>query len=163
MKESTQKSFQLTPELKKEMEKIVPLYATKRAALLPVLNLLQKEHGFISPEIEGEVAQFLGLPLMQVREVVSFYTLFYTHPKGKYHFQVCRNLSCTLKGCEEIINHLKSRLGIDSEQNSQDGRFSLSTVECLGACEVAPMMQLNEKYVGNLTKKSIDELLNTLK
>jgi NADH-quinone oxidoreductase E subunit len=163
MEEKYKMKFEFSPELKTEIEKIVSSYETKRAALLPVLNLLQERQGFISPEIESEVARFLNLPLMQVREVVRFYTLLYTDPKGKYYFQVCRNLSCTLKGCEEIINHLKNRLGIDSEQNSKDGRFSLSTVECLGACEVAPMMQLNKKYVGNLTKKSIDELLNTLK
>jgi NADH:ubiquinone oxidoreductase subunit E len=120
-------------------------------------------HGFISAEIESEAARLLDLPLMQVREVVSFYTLYYAESKGKYHFQVCRNLSCTLKGCEEIIDYLKARIGIDVEQNSSDGQFSLSTVECLGACEIAPMMQLNDRYIGNLTKKSIDELMKTLK
>lgn len=155
--------FELTSKLKAQLDEIVSKYETKRAALLPVLNLFQKEHGFVSPEIECEAARLLELPLMQVREVVSFYTLYHTEPKGKYHFQVCRNLSCTLRGCEEVIDHLKTRLGIDVEQNSSDDQFSLSTVECLGACEIAPMMQLNDRYIGNLTKKSIDELLKTLK
>src|SRR5574341_1832986 len=163
MKSSLKQSFQISAELKAQLDKLVSQYETKRAALLPVLNLLQEKQGFISPEIESEVARFLNLPLMQVREVVSFYTLYYTELKGKHHFQVCRNLSCTLRGCEEIIEHLKSRLGIDVERNSSNGQFSLSTVECLGACEIAPMMQLNDQYIGNLTKKSIDELLNKLK
>ncbi|MBI3276774.1 MAG: NAD(P)H-dependent oxidoreductase subunit E [Chlamydiae bacterium] len=137
-------------------------YETKRAALLPVLNLAQEKYGSLSPEIEKAAAEYLDLPLMQVREVVSFYTLYHTKLKGKYHFQVCRNMSCHLLGCEEIIEYLKTRLSIDVGEDSEDGRFSLSTVECLGACEIAPMMQLNDRYIGPLTKESMDEILSKI-
>ena len=158
-----QQSFQLTADMRSEIEKILAKYETKRAALLPVLNLIQGECGFISPEAERAVAQLLELPLIKVREVVSFYTLYQTKQKGRYSFNVCRNMSCYLCGVEEILEHLKYRLGIDAGETTKDGQFSLSTVECLGACELAPMMQLNDRYVGPLTKEFVDELMEKFK
>lgn len=155
-------TIQLAAELKTELDPIVAKYETKRAALLPVLNAIQKREGFISPEMEKEVADYLSLPLMQVREVMSFYTLFLSRPKGKYQFNVCQTMSCHLAGYKEILEYLKLKLGIGVGETSQDGKCSLSAVECLGACEIAPMMQLNEKYVGNLTRELIDDILNKL-
>ncbi|MBI1884474.1 MAG: NAD(P)H-dependent oxidoreductase subunit E [Chlamydiae bacterium] len=157
-----QAKFQMSSELKTELDKIVSQYETKQAALLPVLNLAQEKYGSISPEIESWVADYLQLPLMKVREVVSFYTLFHAEQKGKHHFQMCRNMSCMLRGCEEMIEYLKERLKLEDGQTSQDRCFSLSTVECLAACEMAPMMQLNDRYVGPLTKESIDQILKEI-
>ena len=99
---------------------------------------------------------------MQVREVVSFYTLFQTEPKGKHLLRVCRTLSCYLSGQEEILEYLKGRLGIEVGKTTPDQKCSLTTVECLGACELAPMMQMNEKYVGPLNKQMIDQILDQI-
>lgn len=159
MEDTNKKEFNLTPDLISKMGTIVSKYETKRAALLPILNLVQGHYGFLSLESEEAVAEFLDLPLIQVEEVVSFYTLFRRQPKGRCHIQVCRTMSCSLRGGESLLDYLKSRLGIDVGQTSPDGRFSLETVECLGACETAPMLRLNDTYIGNLTKESIDRLI----
>jgi len=125
-----------------------------------VLHFVQEKEGFISPESEKEIAEHLGIPVVHVHEVISFYHLFHQKPKGKCHFAVCQTTSCALLGAEEIIEYLKKRLGIQPGETTPDGKFSLSVVECLGACEIAPMMQCNKDYMGPLTKEKIDELIN---
>jgi NADH-quinone oxidoreductase E subunit len=162
MEETKQNTFKITPDLRKRMDAILPNYVRKRAALLPVLNLLHNQFGYITPEIEIAVAEYLELPVMQVREVVSFYTLFQTQPQGKNLLRVCRTLSCYLSGQEEILDYLKGRLGIEVGKTTPDQKCSLATVECLGACELAPMMQFNEKYVGPLNKEVIDQILDQI-
>lgn len=149
----------ITAELKPEMDRITAQYESKRAALLPLLHLVQEKNGIISPEAEQEVADYLGLALAQVHEVVSFYHLFLQKRQGKCHFSVCQTTACSLLGAEELIEHLKKRLGIEEGETTADGKFSLGVVECLGACEIAPMMQCNKDYVGFLTKKMIDEII----
>lgn len=146
-------------ELFQEIDKITSRYEDKRAALLPVLHLVQEKEGLISPKSEKEVAEYLGIPVVHVHEVISFYHLFHQTPKGKCHFSVCQTTSCALLGGEEIIEHLKKRLGINPGETTPDGKFNLSVVECLGACEIAPMMQCNKEYKGFLNKKKIDELI----
>ena len=150
-----------TIDFLKELDKITSRYEDRRAALLPVLHFVQEKEGLISLESEKEVAQYLGIPVVHVHEVVSFYHLFHQKRKGKCHFSVCQTTSCALLGAEEIIEHLKKRLGIKSGETTPDGKFSLSVVECLGACEIAPMMQFNKEYKGFLNKKKIDELINS--
>ena len=125
-----------------------------------MLHFVQEKEGFISPESEKEIAEHLGIPVVHVHEVISFYHLFHQKPKGKCHFAVCQTTSCALLGAEEIIEYLKKRLGIQPGETTPDGKFSLSVVECLGACEIAPMMQCNKDYMGPLTKEKIDELIN---
>ena len=127
---------------------------------MPVLHLIQEVEGFISPESEKTVAEILDIPLVHVREVVSFYHLFDRKKKGKCHFAVCQTTSCALLGAEKIIAHLENRLGIKPGQTTPDGKFSLSTVECLGACEIAPMMQVNKEYQGFLNTDKIDQLID---
>ena len=151
----------ITEELRKEADRVCSLYERKRAAILPVLSLVQEKYGYIPVEAEGEVADYFGIPLSDVRELLSFYSLFHTNPIGEYHFQVCRNLSCALMKGDEILAYLIERLGIQPGETTSDGRFTLSTVECLGACEMAPMMQWNEQYVGPLTKEKIGEILKS--
>ena len=143
-----------------ELDKITSRYEDKRAALLPVLHCVQEKEGLISPESEGKIARYLGIPIVHVHEVVSFYHLFHQTKKGKCNFSVCQTTACALLGAEEIIEHLKNRLGIKSGETTPDGKFSLSVVECLGACEVAPMMQFNKEYKGFLNRKKIDELID---
>ena len=146
-------------DLKQQLDKIISHYEDKRAALLPVLHAVQEKNGLISPESEQAVGDLLGIPVVHVHEVVSFYHLFHQTKKGKCHFSVCQTTSCSLLGGEDIIDHLKNRLGIKAGETTPDGKFSLSVVECLGACEIAPMMQFNKEYKGNLNKKKIDELI----
>jgi len=126
------------------------------------LWLAQKQWGWISKEVMEYVAKLLELPPVKVYEVVTFYTMFHQKPVGKYHFQVCRTLSCELCGKEEIVHHLKKKLGIGLGEVSADGRFSLTEVECLGSCGTAPMAQINEDYHENLTPEKLDEILKKL-
>ena len=152
--------FIFTEDFLEELWKITSRYEDKRAALLPVLHCVQEKEGLISPESEKAVAEFLEIPIVHVHEVVSFYHLFHQKRKGKCHFSVCQTTSCALFGAEEIIDHLKKRLGIKPGETTADGKFSLSVVECLGACEIAPMMQFNKEYKGFLNKKKVDELID---
>lgn len=148
---------------KAEMERITAQYERKQAALLPLLNYAQEQCGHISPEIEQGLSAYLGVPVVHVHEVVTFYTLLHRKPVGKKHFQVCDTLSCQLLGCEGILEHLEKRLGIKPGEVTKDGKFSLAKVECLGACELAPMMQLNDDFVGHLTPAKLDEILDKAK
>ena len=127
---------------------------------MPVLHFIQEREGLISPESEKEIADYLGIPVARVHEVVSFYHLFHQTRKGKCHFSICQTTSCSLLGAEEMIEHLKKRLGVNPGETTSDGKFSLSVVECLGACEIAPMMQCNKEYKGFVNKKKIDELID---
>ncbi len=148
---------------KAQAEEIISRYPERRAAMLPILYLAEKEFGHISPEVEEYVGRLLETPPVKVHEVMTFYTLVAREPRGKYHFQVCRGLSCDLCGCERIINYLSEKLKIKPGETSKDLKYTLTAVECLGACETGPIMQLNEDYIGNLTEKKIDEILSSLK
>ncbi len=150
----------LAPELKAKADKIVANYEERRAALLPVLHLIQDSYGFISEKAELEVAEYIGIPPVDIKEVITFYTLYHSKPCAKYEFNVCRTLSCSLAGQEKIIEFLENKLGIRVGEKSADGKFGLNEVECLGACEMAPMMQFEKEYVGNLTERKIDEILS---
>lgn len=144
---------------KQETDKILGRYEDKRAALLPVLHLFQEKEGFISLETEQKVADIVGVPVVHVHQVVTFYHLFHQERKGKCHFSVCQTTACALLGAEDIIGHIKKRLNIGAGETTPDGKFSLSVVECLGACEIAPMMQHNKDYKGHLTIAEIDRLI----
>ena len=154
----------LVSELKQKADAIVSKYETKRASILEVLRLVMENQGHITLEAEAEVAEYLELPAIDVREVMTFYSLFYSKPKAKTRFHVCRTLSCSLMGGNEIISYLEKKLEIKPGQMTPDGTFSVDTVECLGACEIAPMMQLNDgEYIGCLTEEKIDQLIQSKK
>ncbi len=148
--------------LRKKIDEVVARYPRKEAALLPVLHLVQNEVGCISPPEEQFVAGLLGLKPMKVREVVSFYTMISSRPLGRYHIQVCSNLSCTLLGAGTLLEYLEKKLGIGVGKTSADNKFTLSAVECLGACELAPCMMVNFDYHGQLDKAKIDAILESL-
>jgi NADH-quinone oxidoreductase subunit E len=137
-------------------------YPRKPAALLPILHLVQEELGCVTPEAEAGVAAVLGLRPIQVREAVTFYTMFRRRPIGRYHIQVCDNLSCGLRGSSVLLEHLRGRLGLVPGQTTADGRFTLTTVECLGACETAPCLMINFDYHGNLDPAGVDRILDGL-
>lgn len=155
-------SPELTDQTKKKIAEISSRYTTKEAALLPVLHLVQRETGFISPQEEKLVADLLDIQPIKVKEVVTFYTMFNQQQVGKYHIQVCSNLSCSLLGAESLIDHLKDKLGVAVGETTADQKFTLTTVECLGACEQSPCMMVNFDYFGNLDKDKIDDILDNL-
>jgi NADH-quinone oxidoreductase subunit E len=147
----------------KKVKEVLSHYANKEAALLPVLHIVQQEVGSLSPQEEKLVADLLGVKPIRVREVVTFYTMFHQEPVGKYHIQVCSNISCSLLGAESLVEYLKDKLGVEVGETTPDKKFTLSTVECLGTCELAPCMMINFDYYGHLDKKKIEEILDGLK
>jgi NADH-quinone oxidoreductase subunit E len=148
--------------LRRRIDEIAARYPKKEAALLPVLHLVQRETGCLAAEEERFVARALGLKPVKVREVVTFYTMFLRRPVGKYHLQVCSNLSCSLLGAGPLLEYLRQKLGIGIGETTADGRFTLSTVECLGACEQAPCLMINFDYYGQLDREKIDKILGSL-
>ena len=152
----------VSKELKEKWDKAAALYEEKRAAMLPVLRLSQEHFGYISPEVEEEIAVYMDTTPVHVREVVSFYELFYTEPVGKYNIQFCHTLTCNINGCEDLIKHTKDKIGAQEGETSKDGKYTFSRAECLGACEMAPMMKINKDIYGPLTKDKIDEILKGL-
>jgi len=149
-------------ELQNKIRGLAALYPSKQAALLPVLHLVQNERGSIAPEDERSVAEVIGIKPIKVREVVTFYTMFNRRPVGKYHVQVCSNLSCSLAGGERIVDYLKVKLGVRLGDTTSDGRFTLTEVECLGACEAAPCMMVNFDYYLNLDRDTVDRIFERL-
>ena len=149
-----------TPEFKKRADRICSNYPEKRAGILPVMRLIQESHGAITSEAELEIAAYFGIPPADVRELMTFYTLFYSKPKGRCHIQICRTLSCALLGAGDLLRYLEGKLGIKPGETTSDGQFSLDEVECLGACEMAPMAQINQEYVGPLNKAKLAALLS---
>ena len=146
----------------RRVRELQALYPARRAALLPVLRLAQEAFGYISPEVEVYVAGLFDLAPAHVHEVVTFYTLFFQKPVGRHVLAVCHNLSCTLLGAEDVLAHLGARLGIEAGETTPDGKVTLFRVECLCACELAPMMQVDDDYVGPLTREKIDAILGGL-
>jgi len=134
-------------------------YPAKPASLLPVLHLVQADLGHITPEDERRVAELLEMPAMKVHEAVTFYTMFRRAPVGRYHLQVCTNVSCSIAGSDRLIDHLQARLGIKLGESTHDGKFTLTGVECLGACEQGPCMMINFDYHGNLDAAKLDAFL----
>jgi NADH-quinone oxidoreductase E subunit len=149
-----------TAEYTKELDKITGKYEQKRAALLPLLHCVQEKEGLITPETEKNIADYLGIPVVHVHEVVCFYHLFHQQKIGKCHFSVCQTTACVLRGAEEVMEHIEKRLNIKAGETTPDGKFSFDRVECLGACELAPMMQCNKEYKGFLDKNKIDEIID---
>jgi len=147
----------------KEIKEITTRYPVMRSAVMPALYIVQREYGYITEEGMREVASILGLRPIQVYEIATFYTMYNKRPVGKYHIQVCTNISCSLLGAEHIVDFLSRKLGIGVKETTPDNRFTLSTVECLGSCGTAPMMQINDTYYENLTEAKIEEILEGLK
>jgi len=146
-----------------EVHRLQGLYPDRRAAPLPVLHLAQETFGYISLEVERYVAGLFDLTPAHVHEVVTFYTLFFRAPKGRHIVAVCHNLSCHLAGAPMIVAHLRRRLGIDVGETTDDGRVTLQSVECLCACEHAPMMQVDDRYEFGLTPEKVDRILEGLR
>jgi NADH-quinone oxidoreductase subunit E len=156
-------ALEFSPETYKEFEATVARYPKKEAAILPVLYLAQQEFGYLGSEAIEYVARLMGQSPARVHGVVSFYTMLKTKPIGRHHIQVCRTLPCALRGAEQLTGFIKKTLGIEVGQTTDDGRFTLSEVECLASCGTAPMMQVNDDYYENLTDEKVTEILASLK
>ena len=157
------RTIAFSPEQVAEVRRLQGLYPDKRGALLPVLHMAQDTFGYVSLEVQEYVAGLFDLAPSHVHEVVTFYTMFFQHPKGRHVVAVCHNLSCYLAGSRDILAHVKQRLGIDVGEMTDDGRVTLQSVECLCACEAAPMMQVDDRYELNLTTEKVDRILEGLR
>lgn len=136
----------------------------QKSALLPVLHIAQAEFdGWLSPEVMDYVASILNLQSIEVYEVASFYSMYNLKPVGKCLLEVCRTSSCWLRGAEDVVKHIEKRLGIKEGETTQDGMFTLKTVECLGSCGTAPMLMCGAQFHENLTLEKVDDLLDNLR
>jgi NADH-quinone oxidoreductase subunit E len=142
---------------------ILARYPNKRAALLPLLWLVQEDQGYVSEEAMAEVAALLDLTPPQVYQTISFYTMYNTKPIGKFHLQVCRSLMCGLVGAEDLIRWIHAKIGIKPGETTPDMLFTLKQVECLGSCATGPMMQVNDDYYESLTQDKLNRILDDLK
>ncbi len=150
-------------ENERRFQRLLPHYPNREAAMIPALHLLLEQYGFVSREVMAYVAERLEVPLSKVLAVASFYTMLNMERVGRYHIQVCRTLSCALRGSEEILAHLEKRLGIKAGETTPDGKFTLSTVECLASCGTGPVLQINrDQYEESLTVEKIDAILDRL-
>ncbi len=156
-------AFNLSIEREGELKAVIARYPVTRSALLPALWLVQDETGFVSDEAVAYVAKTLDLPEADVYGALTFYTMFNRRKLGRHHIQVCTNICCWLRGSEDVLKYLKAKLNIDVGGTTKDGAFTLSTVECLGACGGAPMMMVDLEYYEDLTPVKIDEILKNLK
>ena len=150
----------LSTENLTKLEHLKKQFHTAKSLTLPVLWMIQEQYGWISQEAMKYVAELLGQPIRHVYGVVTFYTMFNPKPVGKHHLQICTNISCMLRGADELTEHLCKRLKIKPGETTPDARFTITKVECLGSCGTAPMMQVdNDEYHENLTKEGVDRLL----
>ena len=151
----------LIPEFEKLRERFPEGFES--SLVLPCVRRIQEDRGYVADSDIEELAAYLGVPQIQIEEVLSFYTQFRRKPIGRWHLQFCHNVSCSMNGAERILAHVEKRIGIKPGQTSPDGRYTLSTAECLGSCGTAPMMMVNDGYHENLTCAKVDELLEGLK
>ncbi len=144
---------------KEELREIRLKYPNARAALLPALYVAQREFGWLSPEAYEEVSDLLGMPKAIARGVGTFYAMYKHKPAGRNIVQLCTNVSCMILGAERLVDFLKNRYGLEPGGTTQDGRYSLVIMECIGACGTAPAMLVNDDFYENLTEKYIEEIL----
>ena len=154
----------MLPEtLKAKFEQVISRYPLKRSAIVPLLLFAQDEIGYVSDEAIEEIARRVEVRPIEVIEDIGYYSMLHRRPIGKYNFQVCTNISCLLRGGEEMLEYCSKKLGVGHKQTTPDGKFSLEEVECLGACCGAPAMQVNYDFYENLTPDKIDALVETLR
>ena len=147
--------------LQKKFAALLERYPERRCALVPMLLYAQEELGHLTPEALREIAALHGESEMTLREVIGYYSMLRTRPAGKFHVQVCTNISCLLRGSDEIWQHCRQKLGIDHHETTTDGVFSLEEVECIGACSWAPALQVNYDFHQELTPAKVDEILES--
>ncbi|MGA2964872.1 MAG: NAD(P)H-dependent oxidoreductase subunit E [Terriglobales bacterium] len=155
--------MRFSEEFETRFAEMLTHYPTRRSALVPTLLYAQDEVGSLTGEVIAELAQRLELTELEVRNVISYYSMLTTKPRGKYNVQVCTNIACMLRGGEELLHHCKKKLGIEHKGTTEDGLFSLEEVECIGACSWAPAVQVNYDFHENLTNEKLDRVLDEYK
>lgn len=148
-----------SPEELQEVERIIKLYPHSKSAVMPVLWMAQKKWGWLSADVQKYVASLLNLPYAHVMGVASFYTMYFKKPMGTYHVQICTNISCMLRGGDDIYKYVCSSLGISHNQTTPDGKISIEEVECMGACGGAPMIAINETFYENVNQDKVNQLI----
>ena len=154
--------YKLDKQILTKIEKIAGQYPEENSALIPALHLIQDKFGWVPPVTVKQLAEVLKTTPNKIYGVLSFYTMFNTKPVGKYNIQVCRNLSCSLLGAKHIIEHISEKLSIEPGETSEDGKFTLTLVECLGSCGTAPVMMINDTYYEELNENKVDKILESL-
>jgi NADH-quinone oxidoreductase subunit E len=155
--------MRFSDEFESRFAEMITHYPTKRSALVPTLLYAQDETGFLSDEVITELAKRLDLTELDVRNVISYYSMLTTKPRGKYNVQICTNIACMLRGGEELLDHCKKKLGVGNKGTTPDGLFSLEEVECIGACSWAAAAQVNYDFHENLTTEKMDKILDEYK
>ena len=152
-----------SPQLEEKFQTLLGRYPITRSALVPILLYAQDEQGYLSRETIAEIAHRLGLPVLEVEEVISYYSMLHKQPAGRSHLQICTNISCLLRGGDKLYDHACKKLGIGHKQTSPDGQFSLEEVECIGACAWAPALQVNYDFHHELTPERFERLIHELR
>jgi len=152
--------MKFSPEFEQRFTEMLTHYPARRSVLVPTLLYAQDEFGHLSDEVIEELARRLELTELEVRNVISYYSMLTLKPRGKYNVQVCTNIACMLRGADELFAHCQRRLGIGHKQTTPDGLFTLEEVECIGACCWAPAMQVNYDFHENLTTDKLDQVLD---
>lgn len=155
--------MKFSDEFEARFAQMLTHYPTKRSVLVPTLLYAQDEVGFLNDEVIGEIAGRLELTELDVRNVISYYSMLTTKPRGKYNVQVCTNIACMVRSGEDMLEHCKKKLGVGHKGTTEDGFFSLEEVECIGACSWAPAMQVNYDFHENLTADKVDKILDEYK
>jgi len=155
--------MKFSAEFEQRFTEMLTHYPSKRSVLVPTLLYAQDEVGYLSDEVITEIARRLELKELDVRNVISYYSMLTTKPRGKYNVQICTNIACILRGADDLYQHCQKTLGIRHKQTTADGQFSLEEVECIGACSWAPAMQVNYDFHENLTAEKIDTILERYK
>jgi len=146
-------------EIKKKMSR----YPRNKSAVLPAITVAYRQVGYLNAELYREISKIIKIPYLEVAEAASFYTMFPKEPVGKYLIQVCHNISCALLGADSLISYLEEKLAIKKGETTPDNLFTLISVECLGSCTTAPMMQINDEFYENLTHEKVDKILEELR
>lgn len=156
-------SWQFNEENEKKFQILLTRYPKKNSLTLPSLWMIQQQDGWISEDAMKYLAKKLDMSPMDIYSIASFYTMFHLKPIGKYNIQICKTLSCKLRGSEDIKKYIEDKLGIKAGETSSDMKFTISEVECLGSCGTAPCVCINEDYIQNSTPEILDEIINELK
>lgn len=148
--------------IREEMNEILNQYEQTKDNLIQILNEVQEKYGYIPKAAQFAISEYLDIPMAEVFGVITFYSRFTLEPKGKYHISVCLGTACFVKGSEKILDRIKERLNLEEGKTSEDGKFSLDTTRCVGACGIAPVFTVNQEVYGHATVKKLDEVLDDL-
>ena len=149
-------------KIKEDIKKILEVYKVEKENLIPILNDVQEKYGYIPKIAQLEISNYLNVPMAEIYGVITFYSRFTLEPKGKYNISVCLGTACFVKGSQAILDRLKDRLKIDEGKTTNDGKFSIDTTRCVGACGIAPVFTVNNEVYGHATVKKLDEVIDEL-